>query len=217
MQGNKALYLQNLCMDAGWQYTRFDYQGHGESSGKLADGGISTWAADALAVLDTVCVGPQIVVGSSMGGWIATLLSEQRPSKVAGLLGIASAPDFTEELIWNNLDANTRTALEEGGSWHRPNRYQPESPHPVTMAFIDSGRQCRVLDKALAWNGPVRLLHGLNDVDVPASLSQRLLERLNSDDARLVLVKQADHRFSSAAELALVGQQIRELREICSG
>jgi len=216
MEGNKALYLEELCVSAGWQFTRFDYQGHGKSSGRLAEGGLSVWVEDALAVLDQVCVGPQIVVGSSMGGWIATLLSEKRPARVVALLNIAAAPDFTEQLIWNTLDTQTRKELMQGDSWTMPNRYEPNSAHTITMDFINSGRQCLVLDKPLSWKGPARLLHGTADVDVPSTLSQRLFDQLNASDAQLILVKHADHRFSNPEQLTLIGDKLLELRKLCA-
>jgi len=151
-----------------------------------------------------------------MGGWIATLLAEQRPSQVAALLGIAAAPDFTEELIWNSLDADAQARLHRGDVVERANRYEPESPRMLSMHFIESGRRCLILDKQLKWRGPVRLLHGTHDEDVPASLSQRLLEKLNSNDARLILVKGADHRFSTPALLSLLAEQLCELHS-CVG
>jgi len=215
MDGNKATYLESLCQKENWQFTRFDYTGVGRSEGRFDSAGIDQWLDDTSDILINICKGPQIVVGSSMGGWIATSLAEQQPSQVAALLGIASAPDFTEELIWNSLDCAAQAQLMRGDVLEQPNRYEPESPRKLTMQFIESGRRCLVLNKPLRWNGPVRLLHGTNDLDVPESLSQRLLQNLNSSDAQLTLVKGADHRFSTPALLNLLSKQLRELRELC--
>lgn len=216
MDGNKALYLQTLCESAGWQYTRFDYSGAGLSEGDFESYGIDSWLADACTVLDEVCTGSQIIVGSSMGGWIATLLAEQRASRVAGLLGVASAPDFTEELIWHGLEPDAQSRLISGEVLMRPNRYEPDSPRKLSMNFIESGRRCLVLDKPLLWSGPARLLHGMQDEDVPASLSQGLMQRLNGEDVQLTLVKDADHRFSKPDQLSLIGERLHELYRLCS-
>jgi pimeloyl-ACP methyl ester carboxylesterase len=215
MEGNKARYLESLCQSQGWQFTRFDYSGVGLSGGDFDVCGIDHWLADACFILDEVCVGPQIIVGSSMGGWIATLLAEQRVSQIAAILGVATAPDFTEELIWNALKPDDQDQLSSGEVLELPNRYEPESPRRVSMDFIDSGRRCMILDKPLTWNGPVRLLHGTGDQDVPMLLSQRLLEKLNSNNAQLTLVKDADHRFSTPVQLSLLGKQLHELYKLC--
>ncbi|MBX2835788.1 MAG: alpha/beta hydrolase [Gammaproteobacteria bacterium] len=215
MDGNKALYLESLCRSEGWQYTRFDYSGTGNSEGEFEKYGIDHWLEDACLILDQICAGPQIVVGSSMGGWIATLLAEKRPARIVALMGIASAPDFTEELIWKGLSPDGQAQLSAGKVLERPNRYEPDSPRQLSMEFILSGRRCLVLDKSLSWDGPVRLLHGTADLDVPSSLSQRLLLQLNSHDAQLTLVKDADHRFSTDDQLKIIGEQLRQLYQLC--
>ena len=213
MEGNKALYLESVCQQRGWQFTRFDYRGHGRSGGKFADGNISQWRQDAQSILDHVCTGPQILVGSSMGAWIALLVGIARPDRAKGLLGIASAPDFTEELLWNQLDSVTRQSLIDGNTWAMPNHCDDEIPHSISLQLIESGRQHLLLGSRVPIQCPVRLLHGTSDTDVPATMSMRLLEQLTSNDAQLVLIKGADHRFSSREQLTLIETQLMSLRE----
>ncbi|MBX2884222.1 MAG: alpha/beta hydrolase [Granulosicoccus sp.] len=216
MQGTKATFLESFCRQQGWQYTRFDYRGHGESSGEFSHCDISQWRDDALNILDNVCAGPQIVVGSSMGGWIATLLAQARTNRVAGLMTIAAAPDFTEELIWHALTPDEQQALSEGELWQMPNHYDDGEPYAVRMSLILSGRAHLLLDKSIGIDCPVRLLHGTADVEVPWSLSSRLLDKLCSTDARLTLVKAADHRFSAPEQLTLITNTLSELHTLVS-
>lgn len=216
MDGLKALYLESECQRQGWQFTRFDYRGHGVSDGEFSACTLTQWYEDALAILDHICVGPQLVIGSSMGGWIATLLAVARPESVVALMTIAAAPDFTEELIWRLLEPDVQRRLLEGGVWQMPNHYDNGEPYAVRMSLIESGRAHQVLDKPVKVSCPVRLLHGSGDVEVPYSLSARLLDNLRSVDARLILVKDADHRFSAPEQLALLAATLGELQETLS-
>lgn len=214
MEGNKATFLEAECQRRKWQFTRFDYRGHGASSEAFSECHFGQWREDALTILDHICKSPQIVIGSSMGGWIATLLALARPDRVAGLMTVAAAPDFTEELIWGSLDQETQHRLTDGGVWRMPNHYDDGQPYAVTMKLIESGREHLLLNHPVDVTCPARLLHGTGDIDVPFSLSTRLLERLGSTDARLTLVKDADHRFSEPAQLSLMSATLIELRGI---
>lgn len=210
MNGSKALALDTWARTAGVAFTRFDYQGHGESSGRFVDGTIGVWADDAAAVFDEVATGPQIIVGSSMGGWIALLLALKRPERVAGLVGVAAAPDFTEDLMWDAFDESARRAIMEDGVWHLPSASGGD-PEPITRALIEDGRNHLVLRSELPLTAPVRLLQGVQDREVPWRLSIRLMETLASSDVRLTLIKDGDHRLSREQDLALLCRTVGEL------
>jgi pimeloyl-ACP methyl ester carboxylesterase len=213
MTGTKARYFEAFCRDRGQAYVRFDYYGHGRSSGRFEDGTIGRWAADAVAVLDAATEGRQVLVGSSMGGWIAVLAALARPERVAGLVGIASAPDFTEELIWQQMDDAARAAVVRDGVWQRPTQYDDEDPHRITMGLIEEGRRHLLLGGPIAVDCPVRLFHALDDPDVPWTCSLRLAERLTASDVRLSLIKLAGHRLSRDEDLALIAGGIAELSD----
>jgi len=198
MTGTKAQALSDWAERQGRAFLRFDYFGHGRSSGDFAQGTISRWRDDALAVLDGLTQGPQILVGSSMGGWIATLLARARPERIAGLLLIAPAPDFTEDLIWAKMPPEIRRSVMEAGQWLRQSPY--EAPYPITKALIEDGRSNLVLNGKIAVQGPVRILHGSADSDVPWSQGAKLVDCLEGD-VTFTLVKGADHRMSSATDL----------------
>ena len=210
MTGGKATTLEAWAVERGLSFTRFDYQGHGASSGRFADGTIGLWADDALAVLDQVTTGPQILVGSSMGGWMMLLAATRRPERVAGLVGIAPAPDFTEDLMWDIFDADVRRRIMEEGVWNRPSEYGPE-PQPITRALIEDGRNHLLLRGPIAFGGPVRLLHGQRDPDVPWQLSLRIAEALTGDDVRVTLVKDGDHRLSRPQDFDLLCRTVGAL------
>lgn len=214
MTGTKAMALEGWAAAQGLSFTRFDYQGHGASSGRFADGTIGLWADDALAVLDAVTTGPQILVGSSMGGWTMLLTALSRPDRVAGLVGIAPAPDFTEDLMWDLFDADVRREITEKGVWNRPSDYGPE-PQPITRALIEDGRRHLLLRGPIAFDGPVRLLHGQRDPDVPWQVSLTLAAALTTGDVRVTLVKDGDHRLSRPQDIDLlcrtVGDLVREI------
>ena len=210
MTGTKASALEAACRAAGRAYVRFDYSGHGASSGRFEDGTIGSWTADAVAVLDEVCEGPQVLVGSSMGGWIMVLVARARPQRVAGLLGIAAAPDFTEDLMMPSFDAEARRALEEEGVWHEPSAYG-EAPLAITRALIEEGRDHLVLRGPIALRCQVRLIHGMADAEVPWTVSLRLAESLASTDVALTLVGSGDHRLSAAADIERMCRTIEDL------
>lgn len=208
MSGTKATHLEAWARARGRAFLRFDYSGHGVSSGAFADGCIGDWAADARAVLDALTAGPQILVGSSMGGWIALLLARAVPDRVAGLVTIAAAPDFTDDL-WDGMDGAARARLDAEGSVALPSDYG--APLPVTARMIAEGRARRIFDAPLALPFPARFLQGTADVEVSVAKAVRLLDHAEGDDMRLVLVKDADHRFSSPACLSLIEAAITEV------
>jgi len=210
MTGTKALWLEDWARGRGRAFLRFDYRGHGASSGAFLDGAVGDWADDAAEAVARLTQGPQILVGSSMGGWIALLLARrmagQDPGRVAALVGIAAAPDFTEE-IWARLDAGQQGELMAAGRIEQPSDYSDE-PTVITRRLIEDGRQNLVLRSPLALPFPVRLLQGTADTDVPVAVALRLLDHIDCPDARLTLVKDADHRFSGPRELALIGKAL---------
>lgn len=208
MTGTKATALERFCRSRGQQFTRFDYQGHGESSGAFDDGTIGAWLADTLDVLDKVAVGAQILVGSSMGGWIALLAARARPERVCGLVGIATAIDMTERL-WRRLDPDARGRLQSEGVWMRPSEYDPAG-YPITMQLIEEGRQHLLLPGPIAFDGPVRLLHGQRDDAVPWQRSIEVADALRSEDVQITLVKDGDHRLSRPDDIALILRSVAE-------
>ncbi len=212
MTGSKAQALSQWAEREGRAFLRFDYFGHGASSGQFGQGTISRWRDDALAVLDRLTDGPQILVGSSMGGWNATLLARARPERVAGLLLIAPAPDFTEDLIWTKMPPDMRRTVMETGQWLRES--PDEAPYPITKALIEDGRNNLVLNAKLAVNGPVRILHGSADKDVPWGQGFKLVDCLEGD-VTFTVVKGAGHRLSSPANLQLIeGTLDRMLKDL---
>ena len=209
MGGTKALWLQDWCRNRERAFLRFDYSGHGQSGGAFEDGCIGDWAEDATAAL-SLTLGPQVLVGSSMGGWIALLLARAMPERVAGLVGIAAAPDFTEDSLWAGMTADERAALATTGRIERPSVYAPE-PYAFTRRLVEDGRRNLVLRAPLSLPIPVRLLQGTADEDVAVSVALRLLDHAAGPDIRLTLVKGADHRFATPACLALIGQAVEEV------
>ncbi|MDR7126047.1 alpha/beta hydrolase [Pseudotabrizicola sp. 4114] len=207
MTGTKALFLQDWAAQQGRAFLRFDYSGHGQSSGDFLDGAIGDWFEDALAAITALTTGPQILVGSSMGGWIALLVAKAIPQRVAGLVGIAAAPDFTEDSMWASFTETQRHALTEVGRVELPSDYADE-PYIITRRLIEDGRTRLVLRDTLDLPFPVRLLQGTADTDVPPSVALRLLHHATSPDLRLTLVKGADHRFSTPDCLAMITQAI---------
>jgi pimeloyl-ACP methyl ester carboxylesterase len=200
MTGGKALRLETFCRERGRAFVRFDYLGHGASSGDFADGTIGRWADDAVAVVDAVTEGPQVLVGSSLGGWIMLLAALRRRERIAGLVGIAAAPDFTEDLIVPSLSIGDHATLERDGVLPVYSPYDPE-PTPVTQRILDDGRNHLLLRGEIALDCPVRLIHGMRDPDVPWGTSLRLAERLRSPDVEVTLVKAGEHRLSEPRDL----------------
>lgn len=210
MTGTKAMHLETWARALGRAFLRFDYSGHGQSSGAFEDGCIGDWAEDAAATVEALTEGPQVLVGSSMGGWIALLLARRMPQRVAGLVGIAAAPDFTEDGFWAGFDAGQRAMIEQAGRLELPSEYS-EDPYVITRRLIEDGRENLVLRAPLSLPFPVRLLQGTADEDVAVEVPLRLMDHAEADDMRLTLVKGADHRFSSPDCLALMESAISEV------
>ncbi|WP_417241546.1 alpha/beta hydrolase [Celeribacter sp.] len=202
MAGTKAVALEQWARTQGRPFLRFDYSGHGESDGAFEEGCIGDWAEDARAAIEALTLGPQILVGSSMGGWIALLLAKRIPEQIAGLVGIAAAPDFTQDGFWAGFDTQQRAALEHDGVVYLPSGY--ESDYPITKRLIEDGRRHLVLREPLRVPFPVRLLQGTHDKSVTRDTALRLLDHIDADDVRLSLVKGADHSFSSIECLKMV-------------
>ena len=201
MTGSKALALEDYARARGQAFLRFDYQGHGESSGAFEEGTIGLWAEDAVAALDALTEGPQVLIGSSMGGWIMLLTALARPERIAGLLGIAAAPDFTEDLMWQVFDEATREALQRDGLIRQESDYD-EQPYTITRALIEDGRSHLLLRAPIPLSCPVRLIHGMLDPDVPWQTALRIAEALVSRDVEATLVKDGGHRLSEPEDLA---------------
>ncbi|WP_146589955.1 alpha/beta fold hydrolase [Puniceibacterium confluentis] len=208
MQGTKAVHLEAWAQAQGRAFLRLDYSGHGASDGAFEDGCIGDWAEDALAVIEAVTEGPLVLVGSSMGGWIGCLLV-RRLSRVAGFVGVAAAPDFTEDGFWAGFSDAQRAAIAAGGTAELPSDYG--DPYVITCRLIEDGRQHLVLRAPLAMPFPVRLLQGTEDTAVTRDTALRLLDHIDSDDLRLTFVKGADHRFSDPACLRLIEQAVAEV------
>lgn len=207
MRGTKAERLAQWGAAQGRAVVRFDYSGHGESGGAFIDGTISRWAEEALAVFDRATSGPQIVVGSSMGGWIALLLARALAARgeshrLAGLVLIAPAPDFSEELMWKAMTPEIRAEIEEKGVWYRESEYG--APTPITRAFIEDGRTNLVLGSPFTVGCPVRILQGVADDVVPWQHAMKLVTCLAEDDVVITLVKDGDHRLSREEDIARI-------------
>lgn len=212
MEGTKAVHLELSAQARGRGFVRFDYSGHGASSGQFEEGCIGDWAADAMAVIDALSAGPQILVGSSMGGWIALLVARAMPERVAGLVTIAAAPDFTEDSMWAGFDATQRARMAEVGQLLLPSDYG--DPYPITRHLIEEGRDNLVLRDPLHLPFPVRFLQGSADKDVDKSVAITLLDHATGPNMRLSIVKDADHRFSDPACLDLITAAIDEVSDL---
>lgn len=210
MTGIKARSLHDWAARTGRAFVRFDYQGHGDSGGAWEDGTIGLWRDDALAVVDRVTDGPLLLVGSSMGGWMAHLVALARPDRVAGIVGIAPAPDFTERLIRARLTDAQWAAMQRDGHIIQPSAYDPAG-YKITRKLVEEGRNHLILGRPIPIRCPVRLLHGQRDVDVPWQLSLDLARDLESGDVRVTLVKDGDHRLSRDADIALLLHTVEEI------
>ncbi len=234
MKGTKAQALDDWAQQSGRAYVRFDYSGHGESSGDFGDGTIGQWLEESLAVYSAFCDGPQLLIGSSMGGWMALLLAREiaRASMIpksghrfsdqimlndkttkslaplAGIVLIAPAPDFTEELMWKNMSPEVKSEIETKGVWHRPSDYG--DPYPITKTLIEEGRNHLLLGNAINTGCPVRILQGAQDPDVPWQHAFALTHRLPSDDVVLTLIQDGDHRLSRPQDVARIIASIEE-------
>jgi len=216
MTGTKAVALDQWAAERGRACVRFDYSGHGESSGAFAEGTISRWLEDSLAVFDAYCGGPQLVIGSSMGGWMALLLARalrrrggEAAATLAGLVLIAPAPDFTEALMWQGFSPKIRRQIETEGVWMRPSDYG--EPYPITKALIEDGRRHLLLGGAIEVGCPIRILQGKQDPDVPWRHAFTLAERLPTEDVVLTMIQDGDHRLSRPQDIARMLAAVGEL------
>jgi pimeloyl-ACP methyl ester carboxylesterase len=206
MKGTKAQALDDWAQAAGRAIVRFDYSGHGESGGVFTDGTIGRWLEDSLAVFEAFCRGPQIVIGSSMGGWLALLLGRElmrrgrSAAEIAGLVLIAPAVDFTEELMWKRFPPEVKREIDEKGVWARPSGYS-EEPYLITRGLIEEGRNHLLLGGLIETGCPVRILQGVQDPDVPWQHAVELTARFARDDVVLTLVKDGDHRLSRPEDI----------------
>ena len=216
MLGEKASALHDHAQRASRAFVRFDYLGHGESGGKFADGTIGRWRLDALAVVDELTTGPLVLVGSSMGGWVALLCALARPERVRGLVLLAPAPDFTERLMWAQLSDNQRQQIMEQGYWTRPSPYDPAG-YPITKALIEEGRNWSIMDEEIPIDVPVRILQGGLDEDVPWTHSFELVGQLRSKDVLWGFVKDGDHRLSRPRDIACIAAVVLAIADQVDG
>jgi len=210
MDGTKATFLETFCAAKGYPFVRFDYMGHGKSSGNFIDGTISLWKENVLTILRTLTTGPQLLVGSSMGGWLMLLTALTSPERIAGLVGIASAPDFTETLIWDILPPHIRKHLLSAGLYQLESAYS-DTPYPVTRKLIEDGRNHLLLQQPIPLTMPIHLIHGAQDHDVPAHISQTLHDQLLSTDKQITYIQEGDHRLSSPRDLSVIADAIDQM------
>ena len=218
MKGTKAQALDEWAADQGRACVRFDYSGHGESGGAFADGTIGRWHEESIAVFDAFCDGPQVAVGSSMGGWMALLLARALAKRretgsrawLKGLVLIAPAPDFTEELMWKNFSPQIREEIMTKGLWNRPSEYD-DGPYPITRNLIEEGRNHLLLGGTIDTGCPVRILQGAQDPDVPWQHAFALTHRLPADDVVLTMIQDGDHRLSRPQDIARILAAVAEI------
>src|SRR3954451_5800335 len=223
MKGTKALALDAWAAEQGRACVRFDYSGHGESGGAFIDGTIGRWLEESFAVFEQFCRGPQILIGSSMGGWMALLLaraiarrdagavSRANRAALAGLVLIAPAPDFTEQLMWNGFSPEVREEILTKGVWLRPSAYGDGAPYPITLALIEEGRNHLLLGSAIEVGCPVRILQGAQDPDVPWQHAFALAHRLPAEDVVLTMIQDGDHRLSRPQDIARIIAAVAEI------
>jgi pimeloyl-ACP methyl ester carboxylesterase len=217
MKGTKALALDAWAAEHGRGCVRFDYSGHGESGGAFIDGTIGRWLEESVAVFEQFCRGPQVAIGSSMGGWMALLLAREVARRasdqatLAGLVLIAPAPDFTEQLMWNGFSPEVREAIQTKGVWMRPSQYGDAAPYPITRALIEEGRNHLLLGSAIEVGCPVRILQGAQDPDVPWQHAFALAHRLPAEDVVLTMIQDGDHRLSRPQDIARIIAAVAEI------
>lgn len=210
MAGTKASFLSARAREAGWGFIRFDYGGHGRSAGRFADGTMESWRDDALSVIDRLSTGPVILVGSSMGGWIALLAALLRPDRVAGMVGIAAAPDFTRNMVEQRFDDVMRASYDARGYAEVPNDYSPE-PYRITRGLIESGNRVCLLDRVHDVRIPMHLLQGLRDSEVPGDMPDRIAAAFPQAEIKIHLIGDGDHSLSRPEDLDLLAECIEDL------
>jgi pimeloyl-ACP methyl ester carboxylesterase len=217
MKGTKALALDAWAAEHGRGCVRFDYSGHGESGGAFIDGTIGRWLEESVAVFEQFCRGPQVAIGSSMGGWMALLLAREVARRasdqatLAGLVLIAPAPDFTEQLMWIGFSPEVREEIQTKGVWMRPSQYGDSAPYPITRALIEEGRNHLLLGSAIEVGCPVRILQGAQDPDVPWQHAFALAHRLPAEDVVLTMIQDGDHRLSRPQDIARIIAAVAEI------
>lgn len=209
MEGTKALALERAMKELNRSYTRFDYLGHGQSTGRFTDGTISRWTDDALAVLDECTAGPQIIVGSSMGGWIGLRMAMLRPERIKGFIGIAAAPDFTTRM-WNEMPDEGKEAIRATGQWNQPSEYSDE-PYVISRKLIEDGPRNFVLNGPVDITCPMHLLQGMQDDSVPWKTALEIQEAVASEDVTVTLVKNGDHRLSEPEDITRLILAVEQL------
>lgn len=210
MEGSKALFFEEFCKSQNISFIRFDYSGHGQSSEKFTDGTIGSWTEDAVGIVEELISGDFIIIGSSMGGWIGLLLGEKYSARVTAFIGIAAAPDFTRDLMWNGYDEAIKTQLRETGVYLEPSEYSDE-PYHISYEFITEADQHLILERGINLTCPVRLFHGCEDEDVPPEWASKISSAVASDDVISMMIKKGNHRLSTAADLKRYASEILEL------
>lgn len=211
MQGSKVLALEAYAKARNTSFLAFDYSGHGQSDGAFEEGTIGDWREDTLAAIDTLTSGPQILVGSSMGGWLALLAALARPARISGMVLIAPAPDFTQKLMWPKFTPAIQKQILETGLYMQPSDY--DAPYPITRALIEESANWQILDAPIKFSGPVRILQGQQDADVPWGHAQRLVDALTTDDLTFTLIKDGNHSLSREADIARLLATCTEIGE----
>ena len=210
MTGTKALNLEEYCRARGNAFLRFDYQGHGQSSGDFDDGTIGEWASDAIDAIDKLTFGPQVLVGSSMGGWIMMLVALARPERIKGLIGIAAAPDFTEQLMWNRFPAKIKKTLLREKIYYQPTEYG-DKPYPITLNLIEDARHNLILDKPIPIKCPVHLFQGQRDNTVPWQHAIQISKSIPTNNVTITFIKNGDHRLSREKDLRRIFNSITKM------
>lgn len=210
MEGGKATHLHDWALSQGRAYIRFDYFGHGVSSGDFEKAGIGRWARDTVQIIDDLTTGDVILIGSSMGGWASLLAATKRPERVKGLVLIAPAPDFTKTLMWDRFSQEIKDEIMQSGVYYEPSEYG--EPMPISRALIEDGQQNLLLGQPIKFSGPVRILQGMKDPDVPFTHAMKLIDDITSADIEMTLVKSGDHRLSTEQDLARL---VRTVEAIC--
>ncbi|GJL85655.1 MAG: alpha/beta hydrolase [Micavibrio sp.] len=209
MNGTKATYLEQQCKARGQEFLRFDYSGHGASEGEFTDGTIGHWKEDALAMFDHMVKGPVILIGSSMGGWIALHLALERTDKIRGLIGIAAAPDFTEGMYHEYLTDEQKQEIQEKGQTELPSDY--DAPYIITRALIEDGRKQCLLDREHESAFPMRLIQGKEDAQVPWQTAQKIKKMFKAAETNVILIEDGDHSLSRPDDLALIDREIQSI------